>query len=155
MNKKLIPQIEWEEDIGFASCTLTDIYDRKYIGTSICHPDDLDMMSEKTGCEIANRRAEIMMLKGYVKNELKPRLRALKQLYYSMNRSQYFNEKSYENKMLQSQIHVVKNELDTTNEIIAELEYDLSRYLDEKNEFYKKIRRHRKIESLLQKDVND
>ena len=61
---------------------------------------DQDMMSEKTGCEIANRRAEIMVLKGYVKNELKPRLRALKQLYYSMNRSKYFNEKSYENKML-------------------------------------------------------
>ena len=100
MNKKLIPQIEWEEDIGLASCTLTDTYDRKYTGTSICHPDDLDMMNEKTGCEIAHRRAEIMMLKGYVKNELKPRLRALKQLYYSMNRSQYFNEKSYENKML-------------------------------------------------------
>lgn len=100
MNKKLIPQIEWEENIGLASCTLTDTYDRKYIGTSICHPDDLDMMNEKTGCEIAHRRAEIMMLKGYVKNELKPRLRALKQLYYSMNRSQYFNEKSYENKML-------------------------------------------------------
>ena len=155
MNKKLIPQIEWEEDIGLASCTLTDTYDRKYIGTSICHPDDLDMMNEKTGCEIAHRRAEIMMLKGYVKNELKPRLRALKQLYYSMNRSQYFNEKSYENKMLQSQIRVIKNELDTTNEIIAELEYDLSRYLNEKDEFYKKVRRHRKIESLLKKDAND
>ena len=155
MNKKLIPQIEWEENIGLASCTLTDTYDRKYIGTSICHPDDLDMMNEKTGCEIAHRRAEIMMLKGYVKNELKPRLRALKQLYYSMNRSQYFNEKSYENKMLQSQIRVIKNELDTTNEIIAELEYDLSRYLNEKDEFYKKVRRHRKIESLLKKDVND
>lgn len=155
MNKKLIPQIEWEEDIGLASCTLTDTYDRQYTGTSICHPDDLDMISEKTGCEIAHRRAEIMMLKGYVKNELKPRLRALKQLYYSMNRSQYFNEKSYENKMLQSQIRVIKNELDTTNEIIAELEYDLGRYLDEKEEFYKKIRRHRKIGSLLKKDVND
>ena len=110
------------------------------------------MKSEKTGCEIANRRAEIMVLKGYVKNELKPRLRALKQLYYSMNRSKYFNEKSYENKMLQSQIRVIKNELDTTNQIIAELEYDLSRYLDEKDKFYKKIRHLREYP---QEDIND
>ena len=117
-----------------------------------CHSNDQDMKSEKTGCEIANRRAEIMVLKGYVKNELKPRLRALKQLYYSMNRSKYFNEKSYENKMLQSQIRVIKNELDTTNQIIAELEYDLSRYLDEKDKFYKKIRHLREYH---QEDIND
>ena len=148
-------KIEWFGETGVAFCTITDSYNRTYHAEALCHPNDQDMMSEKTGCEIANRRAEIMVLKGYVKNELKPRLRALKQLYYSMNRSKYFNEKSYENKMLQSQIRVIKNELDTTNEIIAELEYDLSRYLNEKDEFYKKIRRHRKIESLLKKDVND
>lgn len=152
MNKKLIPQIEWHEETGIAFCTLTDIYDHKYVGVAACHPDDMDMMSEKTGCEIAHRRAEILLLKGYVKNELKPRLRALKQLYYSMNRSQYFNEKSYENKMLQSQIRLVKNELDTTNELIAELEYDLNDYLDEKEKFYKKIRAFRKI---AQEDIDD
>ena len=148
-------KIEWFEETGVALCTITDSYNRTYHADAFCHPNDQDMMSEKTGCEIANRRAEIMVLKGYVKNELKPRLRALKQLYYSMNRSKYFNEKSYENKMLQSQIRVIKNELDTTNEIIAELEYDLSRYLNEKDEFYKKVRKHRKIASLLKKDAND
>ena len=145
-------KIEWFEEPGLALCTITDSYDRTYHAEAFCHSNDQDMKSEKTGCEIANRRAEIMVLKGYVKNELKPRLRALKQLYYSMNRSKYFNEKSYENKMLQKQIHVIKNELDTTNQIIAELEYDLSRYLDEKDKFYKKIRHLREYP---QEDIND
>ena len=145
-------KIEWFEESGLALCTIADSYDRTYHAEAFCHSNDQDMKSEKTGCEIANRRAEIMVLKGYVKNELKPRLRALKQLYYSMNRSKYFNEKSYENKMLQSQIRVIKNELDTTNQIIAELEYDLSRYLDEKDKFYKKIRHLREYP---QEDIND
>lgn len=58
------------------------------------------MMSEKTGCEIAFRRAKIEVLKSY-RDELKIKLEALRQLYYSMNQSNKFNEKSYENKMLQ------------------------------------------------------
>ena len=101
------------------------------------------MKSEKTGYEIAQRRAEINMLKSYISNELKPRLRALKQLYYSMNRNKKFNENSYENYMLQRQIHLIKNELDTTKEIIAELEEDLITYIDSKDKFYKKIRHMR------------
>ena len=147
------PIFHWDENTGVSSCLLSD-GERVYTGFARCHPDDEDMKGEKTGCEIALRRAKIAALRGY-RDELKIRLSALNQYYHSMNMSYRFNEKSYENKMLQSQIRVIKNELDTTNEIIAELEYDLSRYLNEKDEFYKKIRRHRKIESLLQKDAND
>ena len=93
-------KIEWFEESGLALCTITDSYDRTYHAEAFGHSNDRDMKRDNTGGEIANCRAEIMVLKGYVKNELNPRLRALKQLYYSMNRSKYFNEKSYENKML-------------------------------------------------------
>ena len=143
MSKKLIPKVEWHEEIGTAVCSITDVYNRTHIGTAVCHPEDFDFMSEKTGCEIANRRAEIKALKSHIQNELKPRLRALKQLYYSMNKSKYFNENSYENKILQSQIHLIINELDTTKEIIAELEYDLIEYINKKDEFYRRLRKMR------------
>ena len=144
-------KIEWFEESGLALCTITDSYDRTYHAEAFCHSNDQDMKSEKTGCEIAFTRARIKYYQ-YYKECLKERLSALNQLYYSMNRSKYFNEKSYENKMLQSQIRVIKNELDTTNQIIAELEYDLSRYLDEKDKFYKKIRHLREYP---QEDIND
>lgn len=143
--KKLPPEIEWDEEIGIASCVITDTYGRVHVGIAQCHENDFDMKSEKTGIEIAHRRAEIATLKSYVQDELKPRLRALKQLYYSMNRSKYFDEKSYETKMLWSQIRFIKNELTTTQETIAELEEDLMTYIDKKDEFYKKVRRMRNV----------
>lgn len=146
MNKKLIPVIEWYEETGIATCEFCDIYDRVHFGAAQCHEHDEDMKSEKTGIEIAKRRAEIEALKSYVRDELKPRLRALKQLYYSMNRSKYFNPKSYETKMLWSQIRLTKNELATTKEIIAELEESLMAYIDKKDDFYKKVRCLRRIQ---------
>lgn len=151
--KKLPPEIEWNEEIGVASCVITDTYGRIHVGVAQCHENDFDMKSEKTGIEIAHRRAEIATLKSYVQNELKPRLRALKQLYYSMNRSKHFNKKSYETKMLWSQIRFIKNELAAAQETIAELEEDLMTYIEKKDEFYKKVRRMRSMQET--KDLID
>lgn len=135
---KNIPTFHWNEDLGVATCIVSDGH-KTYIGTAKCHSDDLDMMSEKTGCEIALRRAKIKALKDY-RNELKIGLRALNQLYYSMAHSTHFNEKSYENKMLQRQIRQINFDLTTTKEIIATEEQSLKTYLTEKDKFYNKIR---------------
>lgn len=101
------------------------------------------MMSEKTGCEIAFRRAKIHALQGY-KEILKNKLSSLNQLYYSMKHSTHFNEKSYENKMLQRQIRLITFDLDTTKEIIATEQQNLKEYIDKKDEFYKHTRERRK-----------
>lgn len=100
------------------------------------------MESEKTGCEIAFRRAKIEALKGY-RDELKIKLKTLQQLYYSMNMSNKFNENSYENKMLQRQIRILKFDLDTTKEIIVNEKQNLKEYIKEKNNFYNTIRSKR------------
>lgn len=144
----------WKEDIGLASCILTD-GQHYYCGVAQCHPDDLDMASEKTGCEIAFKRAKIRALREY-RDTLKIKLQALNQLYYSINQSKSFNEKSYENKMLQRQIRMIKFDLDTTKEIIATEEQNLREYLSEKEKFYKKIRSNRKhrAEVLKKADLN-
>ena len=136
------PIFTWDENTGTASCILSD-GEKIFTGFANCHPEDDDMCSEKTGCEIALRRAKINALKDY-RNEVKVRLSALNQLYYSMNRSKYFNKKSYENKMLQRQIRLTNFDLDTVKEMIVSEQQSLKSYIDEKEKFYNKTRLRRK-----------
>ena len=98
------------------------------------------MESPIVGCEIAGKKVLIKALKEY-KRELKIGLASLEQLYYSMNRSKHFNEKSYENKMLQSQIQLFKNDLATISKEIAEREQELKEYIKIKDDLYKKLRK--------------
>ena len=135
------PIFHWDETTGVSSCILSD-GEKVYTGFAHCHPDDADMKGEKTGCEIALRRAKIAALRGY-RDELKIRLSALNQYYYSINISHKFNEKSYENKMLQRQIRQIKFDLDTTKEMIATEELGLRAYIKSKDVFYIQTRKRR------------
>ena len=102
-------------------------------------------MSEKTGMEIAYCRATIDYLK-YVRDmELKPALKALKQLYYTMKHSTHFNPKSYENSKLQRHIRMYEFDLETINELIVDERKNLKDYINKKDEFYKKTRISRQI----------
>ena len=135
------PIFNWDEETGISSCILSD-GKKVYTGFAQCHPDDEDMKGQKTGCEIAFRRARINALRGY-RDELKIRLSTLNQLYHSMNISYRFNEKSYENKMLQRQIRQINFDLATAKEMIATEQENLRTYIKEKDEFYNKTRARR------------
>lgn len=111
------------------------------------------MANARTGQEIAYRRAEINAYKKY-RDNIKIRLSVLNQLYYSMNQSKHFNPKSYENKMLQRQIHFLQDDLDTVNNILATLQENLREYLQKKDEFYKQIRKNRQRRENASKQVN-
>ena len=136
------PIFNWDEEAGISSCIVSD-GEKVYTGFAQCHPDDEDMKGQKTGCEIAFRLARINALRGY-RDELKIQLKALNQLYYSMNKSTKFNEKSYENRMLQRQIRMINFDLTTTKEMIATEQENLRTYIKEKDEFYNKTRMRRK-----------
>lgn len=123
-------------------CILTDSNGHVTVGTASCHPDDADMANNRTGQEIAYRRAEIEAYRKY-RNEIKIKLSALNQLYYSMNRSKNFNPKSYENRMLQRQIRFLKEDLAAVNELLATLQENLREYIQKKDDFYKAIRKNR------------
>jgi hypothetical protein len=133
------PVFEWDEESGKALCILTDGNDT-FVGTASCAPEDEDLKSEKTGCTIALYRAEIQYFRHIKNHVLKPSLGALNQLYYSMNKSLKFNEKSYENKMLQRQIHQMETDLDTINKMIATKQQDLKVYCENKEKMFKRIR---------------
>ena len=98
------------------------------------------MMSERTGCELAFRRAKLQYYRTVRDAELRPALGALKQLYYSMKHSSNFNEKSYENKMLQRQIRLTEFDLATANEMIAYEYQGITDYIKGKDKLYQKIR---------------
>ena len=135
------PIFNWDEETGVASCILSD-GEKVYTGFAHCHPDDEDMKGQKTGCEIAFRRAKINALRGY-RDELKIQLKALNQLFYSMNKSKKFNSKSYENRMLQRQIRMINFDLTTTKEMIAGEELSLRAYIKSKDVFYTQTRKRR------------
>ena len=138
------PIFNWDHEEGIASCIIK-YKNQTFCGVAMCHEEDKDMMSEKTGMEIAYRRATIDYLK-YVRDmELKPALKALKQLYYTMKHSTHFNPNSYENSKLQRHIRMYEFDLETINELIVNERKNLKDYIDKKDEFYKKTRISRQI----------
>ena len=136
------PICKWDADNGIAYCTIFDADGHAHEGKAVCAADDADMMNEKTGMDIAYRRAEIKAYKAY-KYKIKNKLEALNQLYYSMKHSKKFNPKSYENIMLQRQIQMIKIDLDAANNIINESLILLKLYIAEKEAFYKQLRKLR------------
>lgn len=143
------PKFIWDEKNKTAQCNI-EIKNIDYpvtiTGIATCCPEDYDMSNEKTGCDIAYQRAIINLYKYYKAHEIKPRLKALNQLYYSMEHSKHFNPKSYENKMLQRQIHQLENELNIANDLLIERKEELKEYLDKKENFYQKIRSFRRVQ---------
>lgn len=135
------PEFIWDDLNKVALCVIYD-GQNTYYGQARCHEKDMDMCSEKTGCEIAFRRARIKYLQ-YYRDTLKTQIKALNQLYYSMKHSKKFNPKSYENKMLQRQIRLTNLDLDTVKEMLTTEQQELKAYLDKKDIFYNRIRNKR------------
>lgn len=136
------PKFEWYEEDRQAICTLYTEYG-EFKGIASCHPDDMDMMSEKVGCEIACSRALIDSLIYERDCIIKPSLKALRQLYYSMKHSKKFNPKSYEAKMLWSQIRNWEIDLTMVCNMIATERKMLNDYIHTKEALYQNIRKQR------------
>ena len=134
----------FNEETGFCLCTIK-IRGNQYIGVAQCHPDDMDMVNQKTGENIAYHRAVMEMLRDERKR-LQHELAGLKGLYYSMNNSPLFNPKSYEAKSLYRQISFREDDISSVNDLIKEIQRYINGYISDKDEFYQKIRKNRKTE---------
>lgn len=126
---------------GSAECILY-FNNQAYYGHATCHPDDKDMESEKTGLSIAESRAFINLLLSD-KKALQQKYQILNDFYHTINQSKKFNEKSYENKMLQRQLRITKDQLAAVNADIANEKQSLKNFIDKKDKFYKKLREQR------------
>lgn len=146
MGKKNSIDYAWNEKDGIATCIIRgDIRGRvrEYVGTAHVHPEDEDMKSELVGCEIAEYRANIELMKDYLVNELEPGLAALKQLYYSMKHSSQFSPKGYEAKMLYRQIRLKEEDIEFIKQEIAKIKQFIKYYINRKDQNYQHIRKKR------------
>lgn len=148
------PEFIWNEQAGIATCVLEDDKGRNHVGVAACHPEDRDMMTDKVGCEIALRRAEIEALRSYIRDDLKPGLAALNQLYYSIKHSKKFTPKSYESIMLYRQIRQKEEDIALVKEMIEERKSELRFYIDAKEHFYQITRKGRELEHVNEADNN-
>ena len=109
-------------------------------GQAKCHPDDSDMMSERTGLTIAEARAHIQMLKAKKKYEIQPKIDVLYHLLTNIQSSKNHNPKAYESCMLRSQLAHWEGQLAEINADIADEEKYLKEYIDQKDKLYRKLR---------------
>lgn len=116
---------------------------KTYVGTAQCSPQDMDMLSEKTGGEIAFHRAKIHMITDQ-KDILTHELDGLLKYYYSIRQSKKFNKKDYAVRMLIRQIKIKQNDIDDLNELLTYEKETLKQYMEQKAIFYNRIRESRK-----------
>lgn len=111
-----------------------------FTGRATCHPEDMDFESERVGLTIAESRANIAVLRHIRDYELKPQLKILNHLYANMKTSKHYDPKSYEAKMLRSQIRALEKELATVNNGIADEQKFNKNYISGKDKLYKRLR---------------
>ena len=136
---------------GYAKCVAEDNMGRQFIGEAWCADEDKDFESMIMGSTIAEMRAQIEAAKTY-RNDLKIKLSALNQLLYSMNQSNKFRPKSYEATMLYHQIYLIKNDLEIAKHQLAVLKLDLFEYINDKDNYHKKIRKMREQDVKMHDD---
>ena len=136
-------QFSWDPGTGEAGCR---IFYKKNIFKAFahCHDDDIDFMGEKTGCSIAEMRAEIKLLKHIKNNEVIPQIQVLNHIYSIYMASEKYNKKSNEAKIVYNELHRLEKELAVINNSIVTLTENLTAYIAEKEKFYKRIRKGRK-----------
>ena len=140
--KKREPIFTYNDSGNFCSCEVRDSLGRVFKGEAHCHPKDEDYKSYLTGGTIAEARAQIAAATAY-RNDLKIKLAALRQYYYSICQSKHFNKDSYEVKMLFRQIKLLESDLEIAKHQLAVLKLDLFEYLNNKEYTYNMLRKHR------------
>lgn len=118
------------------------IYYKEFIftGKAKCHPEDLDMESERTGLTIAEARAIIKMKKFIKRHEIQPVIDAYKHLLKNLQSSSKHDPKAYESCMLRSQLSHWEGQLAEITADIADEEKYLKEYINQKDKLYNKLR---------------
>lgn len=96
-------------------------------------------MSERTGCFIAEMRANIKYLQ-YKKNNLTHEIKTLERIAGIINNNPKCQGKSYEKILLQSEIRSKNNILSVIKEELNNEQEYLKYYIDNKDKLYNRIR---------------
>ena len=141
---KKSPEFSWDAETGLAACFMYNSFRNKnIISTAQCAPEDEDMKSEKTGCTIASLRALIELLRQQ-RDDTKMQLKGLNIYYNTINHSKQFDPNSCPVRRLMKHMEFLRNNLTDINTLIDETQKELTSYIHDKDEFYKRIRKNRK-----------
>ncbi|MEG0153577.1 MAG: hypothetical protein RR744_10485 [Cellulosilyticaceae bacterium] len=145
MSKLTMGEITFDEDKGVAVVN----YNYKghvFTGASTCHEDDKDMQSKTVGYKYAELRAYIKFL-SFKKQELSIVASTLEGTMKNMMTSKDFNPKSKYAAKLQNSICHTRCELHKCREEIKSVKEYLKKNIQDREEFYIKIRKSRAIET--------
>ena len=99
----------------------------------------MDFWSEKTGCFIAECKANIKKLK-HIKSKLVEEVNTLTKTENILKSCKYYNSEHFESKRLHKIISQKSAELEELKNCIKDEEEYLHKYIQDKDNFYKKIR---------------
>ena len=112
------------------------------IGKARCHPDDIDMMNNLTGQDIAYKRACIKLAKNEIK-EMKIELKALQSFYNRVIQSKKVEEKCYVLYQLKKELNTLTTDIELFETQKTILENSLKTKLIAKEAFYQQLRKMR------------
>lgn len=124
--------------------TRCDMYynGRYFTGYAKCLPVDEDMMSEHTGCTLAEIKANIKRLK-YIRNQVREQLKPLELFQKRLECCKNYDDNSFEARRLRKEIRLYKEEIQEITNAINDEEQYLKKYIAEKDSLYVKIRAKR------------
>lgn len=122
-------------------------YDGKsFIGYAKCLPEDNDMISERTGCTLAEIKANIKRLR-YIRNKVREQLKPLTIFKSRLECCKDYNADSFEARRLRKEIWLYEEEIKEITNAINDEEAYLKKYIKEKENLYTRIRAKRANET--------
>lgn len=137
----------YNDEDGIVTCTLLNKDGIEFIGTALCHLDDMDMYNHRTGEDISFKRAENKAFRYYISNYLNPQIKTLTSLYKNMSGHPRFDAFSFEAEFVSNQIYQLQKEKRRIKSCIQANYDSLKTYINAKEQVYKAIRKQRKAKS--------
>ena len=131
---------EFRTEGNYSYCDLT-YNNLTFTGIARCHPDDVDMISERTGYCIAEIRANIQKLRWVRDYEIIPMIKSYKHLRHCISRAPKHNPDSYEFYAIEQKIKKLEEDLIDLRAAIKEERDYLSDYIRKKETVYQRIRK--------------
>lgn len=113
------------------------------VGEAYCMPEDADMMSQKTGCDIALYKATAKLFRNKQKR-LKKEKKVLEDLYKVYQGRPDYDQADPYVRILRKKIHSYQSDIALISDCESACHKDLEKYIQDKDKFYQQIRNHRK-----------
>ena len=133
---------DYNEETGLSTVTIAT--DLGFItGYASLHPDDAEIASHFAGCRYAEMRAGIKYMKEKVK-VAKYALKPLKRLYNNLSQMNSFDKNNKGVKMLEKEIYMLEDEIETFNTHARTLKERLDKAIDKRPDLIKEMQKKNK-----------